>query len=63
MLKLDRDSRIVYSTLFGGPGNPYPTGIAVNRNGEAFVTGANGGDLPPTDGAIATKGRGTAHSS
>lgn len=40
VMKLDGAGNVAYATLFGGvTGNPYPSAIAVNRDGEAFVTG------------------------
>lgn len=45
ILKVDRDGKLAYSTLFGTAENIQnaPSAIAINRAGEAFVTGgANG---------------------
>src|SRR5262249_20607492 len=53
ILKPARTGDTVYSTLLGGPASPYPQAIAVNRAGEAFVTGSNGGNLPITEGGLA----------
>jgi hypothetical protein len=42
-------SALVYSTQFGGSGQDYVAGIAVNRRGEAFVTGlTDSRERPPT---------------
>ena len=61
MLKLDRDGKIVYSTLFGGPGNPYATGIAVNRSGEAFVTRLDRGHVARSLSATGTGSHACSH--
>jgi hypothetical protein len=51
--KLDPAGRLVYSTLLGGEGFTAGHGIAVDRAGHAYVTGAtNATDLPTTPGAL-----------
>ncbi len=52
--KLSADgSSLVYSTLLGGHGGDSGTGIAVDANGDAFVTGATGStDFPTTTGVL-----------
>ncbi len=52
--KLSPDgSSLVYSTLLGGHGGDYATGIAVDANFDAYVTGATGStDFPTTTGVL-----------
>ena len=52
-------TQIIYSTYLGGTGNPYygdeGLGIAVDGNGNAYVTGQTGSpDFPTTSGAYQT---------
>lgn len=50
ILKLAADGTLGYSTYFADAKTSL-SAIAVNSNGEAYVTGASGGDLPVTAGA------------
>jgi hypothetical protein len=45
-------SGLVYSTFFGGGHSTYGTGIAVDENGAAFITGNTWGQVPTTPGAF-----------
>jgi hypothetical protein len=48
-------SHLIYSTLLGGSGSEQPQGIAVDRLGNAYVTGStNSADFPTTVGAFQT---------
>jgi Beta-propeller repeat/IPT/TIG domain len=50
--KLDPAGNVVYSTYFGGSGNENATAIAVDPQGNAYVTGfTNSSDFPTTPGA------------
>jgi hypothetical protein len=53
-------STMIYSTFFGGSGVHYGNSIAVDRNGNAFITGSSSGNLPITPGAFQTVATGTA---
>jgi hypothetical protein len=55
--KLDpTGAALVYSTYLGGSsGNDYPSGLAVDSAGDAYITGATGSDdFPVTPGAFQT---------
>ena len=47
-------SALVYSTYLGGSGQDYATGIAVDRSGDAYVTGdtASSTNFPTTPGSL-----------
>ena len=56
-------SRMLYSTYLGGSYHDTPTGIAVDSQGNAFVTGYTFSlDFPVTTGAQQANNRGTANS-
>jgi hypothetical protein len=44
-------SSLLYSTYLGGSGNDAATGIAVDPDGNAYITGYTGGEFPITPGA------------
>lgn len=46
-------NQLVYSTYLGGSSTDFGTGIAVDINGNAYVTGAGSGDFPVTPGMSA----------
>jgi hypothetical protein len=54
--KLSRDgSTVAYSTFLGGAFNDIGNGIAVDRSGQAYITGrTSSGDFPTTAGAFDT---------
>ncbi len=45
---------LLYSTYLGGTGGAYATAIAVDRAGDAYVTGVAGGGFPVSAGAFQT---------
>src|SRR5439155_26502975 len=49
---LDPAGQLVYSTYLGGSGSDAGTGIAVDQNGQAFVTGTTGSRDLPTQSAF-----------
>jgi hypothetical protein len=49
--KVDAAARLVYATTFGGD-RTAGEGIAVDRNGSAYLAGTSTGALPTTDGAF-----------
>ncbi len=55
------DPVLSYSTLLGGGGHEYASGIAVDSSGNAYVTGiSSSGGFPTTPGAFQTTGFGGA---
>ncbi len=49
-------SQVLYSTYLGGNGNDRASGIAVDGNGSAYLTGfTSSPDFPTTSGAFQTK--------
>jgi len=49
-------SQVLYSTYLGGSGGDRATGIAVDANGSAYITGiTSSSDFPTTPGAFQTK--------
>ncbi|MEN3332223.1 MAG: hypothetical protein V7641_1588 [Blastocatellia bacterium] len=49
------DPVLSYSTMLGGGGNEYASGIAVDSSGSAYITGGNNsGGFPTTPGAFQT---------
>jgi len=58
--KLGPDGKILYSTYLGGSYFDYPTGVAVDRDGYAYITGLTySSDFPVTAGAIQSTLAGT----
>ncbi len=51
-------NQLVYSTYLGGSGSDFGTGIAVDINGNAYVTGSGSGDFPVTPGMSACSDQG-----
>ncbi|HEX8116989.1 MAG TPA: SBBP repeat-containing protein, partial [Pyrinomonadaceae bacterium] len=51
-------NQLVYSTYLGGSSTDIGTGIAVDINGNAYVTGAGSGDFPVTPGMSACADQG-----
>ncbi len=39
VMRFDRSGAVVYATLLGGDGDEFPTGVAVDAGGNAYVTG------------------------
>jgi uncharacterized repeat protein (TIGR01451 family) len=55
LIKLNPGGSIVYATNLGGSGNDYGAAIAIDPDGNAYVTGATAsGDFPVTAGAFQT---------
>src|SRR5665213_747124 len=52
-------SALIYSTYLGGSNGSEGFGIAVNTNGDAYVTGQSDGNFPTTAGAYQTTFSGT----
>lgn len=50
--------QLVYSTYLGGSGNDVGTGIAVDINENAYLTGSGSGDFPVTPGMAACSDQG-----
>jgi hypothetical protein len=61
LTKLDATGgRLIYSTIFGGTGNEFLNGVAVDAVGDAYITGfTNSADFPVTSGAFQTTFPGT----
>jgi uncharacterized protein (TIGR03437 family) len=59
VIKLDPSGVLVFATYLGGSGNPSPTAIAVDSNGNVYVAGSLVyGDFPVTPGAAFSSGTG-----
>jgi hypothetical protein len=52
VFKLGPSGTLIYSTLLGGNDYDHASGIAVDKAGNAYVTGRTGGDFPVTAGAL-----------
>lgn len=59
VMKLDPSGGVVFATYLGGSGDPSPTAIAVDSNGNVYVAGGLVyGDFPVTPGAAFSSGNG-----
>ena len=57
--KFDPTGQIVYSTYLGGSSDDHATGIAIDPNGDAYVTGwTDSDDFPVTAGALQPQNNG-----
>ncbi len=61
VIKLDPTGHnLVYAALFGGSGDDYPTAIAIDSSGNAYITGyTNSLDFPTSNAAQARPGGGS----
>ncbi len=51
--KLSSSGTVIYCTYVGGSGNEFPTGIAVDASGNAYITGSTSSkDYPVTAGVV-----------
>jgi hypothetical protein len=54
-------STLLYSTYFGGYSQNYPSGLAVDSAGNAYISGNTYGGIPTTPGAFQTQAGGSYH--
>ena len=59
LIKLDRFGNLVYSTYLGGPGTDNGEGVAVDSNGNAYITGSAQGGFPLANALQPVYGGGT----